>query len=281
MRVGLHVPFTADALDRAQRLGADHVQLRIGPGFPLDLDDDADAPFRRAADELRNRGLQVGSLGFYRNILATDGTERRADHRRLRRVMRIASWFDTDVVGAFAGADPTVPPCPDGLDLQITRFETHWRPVISEAEDRALRLAFENCPMFRGEPVRSINFCHTPDAMARLLDTFSSPAVGLELDPSHLTRQHIDPVAIARRFAARTVHVHAKDHEHPPGQPSRDRFPGRGTIDFPAFFNALRTGGYRGDVTFEPEREPAMSDPVAREQAMAVAIAHLRLATMA
>ena len=284
--LALHAPNDAEQLDEARRLGFEAIQLRLGPGFPsrrrrgnfpVETLDDA----RRAADGLRRRGLRVVALGYYRNMLAADPAERRREIDGLRRVLPMAAIFGTDLIGVFAGRDPELT-----IDDNLPAFAEVWRPLAEEAQDLGLRLAFENCTMFKGYPVRGINLCHTPYAYQRMFELLPAPNLGIELDPSHLWKQRIDPVAFVHRFAGRVFHVHAKDHERLPAElelhgsfdprTSRDRLPGDGEIDLGALFEALAAIGYRGDVTLEVEARSVPEDPPERARAMARAVRVLR-----
>lgn len=291
------------ALTEAATLGLRRIQLRIGPEFPLDPETTPRAEIDRAGESLARRGIEVVALGCYRNPLSPDPDERAAEIERLRQVMSMASLFGTDLVGVFAGRDPN-----RSLEANLPAFHEVWSRLADEAERLDVRLAFENCTMLRGDPPRGINMAFTPHILEAMFAAVPSPRLGLELDPSHLAKQWIDPVAFAEQFATtprtcegdspadvarpdRIFHVHAKDHEVLPVQlrahgrfdirASRDRLPGRGQIDFAALFRALRDRGYRGPITFEPERGTDLPDGISpgdRLQALTESVAHLRRA---
>lgn len=266
MRLGLQIPYDEKHLALLRELGLSDVQLRVGPGFPIETGDAELRDARVAAERLAEQGIRVVALGFYRNLLATDVAEREDDLERLRNVMRMAPLFGTDIIGVFAGRDPE-----KSIEDNIPRFVEVWEPLAREAENHGLGLAFENCTMFRGYPIRGINFSHTPHAYDLMFDALDSPALGVEFDPSHLMKQFLDPIRFLRRFGDRILHVHAKDHEVLPEEMerhgrfdvrgSRDRFPGRGETDFAAIFEALRGIHYRGDITIEGERDPDAQTP--------------------
>lgn len=259
MQLAIQVPYDPTLLDMVETLGLRHVQLRIGPGFPIATDDPSLADARAAAADLKRRGLQVVALGCYRNLLSADPGERRQERERLEIVMTMAPLFGTDLVGVFAGRDPE-----RSVDDNLPRFARTWAPLADRAERLGLRLAVENCTMLRGDPPRSINLAATPWAYEQMFAHVPSHALGIELDPSHLHKQHLDPIAFVERFGHRIMHVHAKDHEHLPAmlaahgrfdtRTSRDRLPGTGEIDFAALFAALHRMDYSGDVTLEVER---------------------------
>ena len=96
------------------------------------------------------------------------------------------------------------------------------------------------------------------------------PALFLLLDPGHLAFAGIDPVALAKRHAARIAHVHLKSVR--PAIAERVRregwsfcravtegvftIPGDGCVDFPAIFRTLAAADYRGWLVAEAEEDP-------------------------
>lgn len=96
------------------------------------------------------------------------------------------------------------------------------------------------------------------------------PAVSLLLDPGHLAFAGIDPVAVARRHAARIGHVHLKSVRPEVAATVRKEgwsfyravangvftIPGDGCVDFPAIFAILASVDYRGWLVAEAEEDP-------------------------
>jgi inosose dehydratase len=96
------------------------------------------------------------------------------------------------------------------------------------------------------------------------------PEVRLLLDPGHLAFAGIDPVAVAKRHAARIAHVHLKSVR--PSVVERVRregwsfcravsegvftIPGDGSVDFPPIFKILADVDYRGWLVVEAEEDP-------------------------
>lgn len=297
--LAIQCPADETALAEAIDLGLHRIQLRIGPEFPLDPETTTRAEIGHAAEQLARRGFEVVALGCYRNPLSPDLAERAAEIARLRQVMDMASLFGTDLIGVFAGRDPN-----RSLEDNLPIFREVWSPLADDAERLGVRLAFENCTMLRGDPPRGINMAFTPSILEAMFAAVPSAQLGIELDPSHLAKQWIDPVVFVESFGItpaeasagtsrleRIFHVHAKDHETLPDQlqthgrfdirASRDRLPGHGQIDFPAFFRALRCRGYRDAVTFEPERGTDLPTGISAEdrfQALEGSIAYLRRA---
>jgi len=112
-------------------------------------------------------------------------------------------------------------------------------------------------------------------------------SVGLLFDTGHLAFAGEDPAAVARRWARRINHVHAKDIR--PGvlaQARRGRWsfldavvagvytvPGDGCVDFAAALRPLAEAGYAGWLIVEAEQDPAKAHPLTYAKA---GYAHLR-----
>ncbi len=96
------------------------------------------------------------------------------------------------------------------------------------------------------------------------------PEISLVLDAGHLAFAGIDPVAVARRHAARIAHVHLKSVRPRVVQQVRDEgwsfyravasgvftTAGSGGVDYPAIFAILAAADYRGWLVVEAEEDP-------------------------
>lgn len=104
----------------------------------------------------------------------------------------------------------------------------------------------------------------------------TSDSVGLLFDTGHLTFAGADPSAIARRWAHRINHVHAKDVRRDVlAQARQGRWsfldsivagvftvPGDGSVDFDATLRPLAETGYSGWLIVEAEQDPAKAHPL-------------------
>ena len=102
----------------------------------------------------------------------------------------------------------------------------------------------------------------------------TGPAVHLLLDTGHATWAGVDPVVLARRYAARIAHVHAKDVRADVARQSEAgdwsfldsvlagvyTVPGDGTVDYVSVFRALPD--YSGWVVMEAEQDPVKAHPL-------------------
>lgn len=104
----------------------------------------------------------------------------------------------------------------------------------------------------------------------------TGPEVGLLLDTGHLTFAGGDPVAAAKRHAARVVHVHCKDIRADVMKDVKARdlpfleavlagvftVPGDGCVDYASVFPPLAAAGYAGWLVVEAEQDPAKAHPL-------------------
>jgi inosose dehydratase len=106
----------------------------------------------------------------------------------------------------------------------------------------------------------------------------STRELSLLLDTGHLAFAGADPLEVARRYASRIVHVHAKNVRQPIVERAREeRFsferavragvftvPGdpEGAIDYAPIFSVLERAGVRGWIVVEAEQDPARASPL-------------------
>lgn len=230
--------------------------------------------------ECGRHGVALTALGYYPNVLDPDPALAGAAVEHLRRVIAAAPLLGLDTVTTFAGRDWT-----RTIDDNWPRFLEVWRPLVCWAEERGVRIAFENCPMLfgRDEWPGGKNLFTTPAIWRRAFSDLNSPAVGLNYDPSHFVIQDMDPAAPLAEFRDRLFHVHAKDVRIDrkaldevgrfdfPLRWHEPRIPGYGEIDWSRFMAELQRVGYAGPVCIEVEDGSFGRDLAGRQRAVRVA----------
>lgn len=93
---------------------------------------------------------------------------------------------------------------------------------------------------------------NTPTTL-RAMQKITSPAFGIDMDPSHIHRAGENPAEALKAVLSRTKHIHIRDCKGPgpsPGAPA-DQACGRGDIDLMAYCKVMVDGGYDGPVCLE------------------------------
>jgi len=101
-----------------------------------------------------------------------------------------------------------------------------------------------------------------PDVLEYLLE-LGGPGIGVCLDTAWAMQigPHLgNPVAWAKKFAGRIYGVHFKDFVFGPNAQWKDVVVGTGTLDLPAFVQALEEGGYPEMTVIEYEADPENPD---------------------
>lgn len=202
----------------------------------------------------------VSSIGLYGNPLTDQQTQ--ADWQRL---IDSAPLFNTDLLVGFAGALPGVA-VPDTIET----FKKVWTPLVRRAQDKGLRIAFENCDMGGWwHDSGGFNIAHAPSTWELMFEAIDSPALGLQWEPCHQMVSLIDPIPQLRQWAAagKIFNVHGKD-----ATVAWDvvrtygirggktyvwhRTPGFGDSNWADIISILRMNGYRGSIDIEGWHDP-------------------------
>ena len=209
---------------------------------------------------LRIHGVKLSGLGYYPNPLDPNPDHRQAVVEHLKKVIRAAPLIGVGVVNTFIGRD-WKKPVADNLSL----VKEVWPSILKEAQAAGVRVGIEHCPMLYADDQwpGGKNLANGPEIWRQLFELLPGDTLGLNLDPSHLVWQFIDAPRAIREFAARIVHVHAKDERidrerlyqvgvlglgwHVP------KLPGLGDVRWGEFFAALTDAGYDGPVVVEVE----------------------------
>ncbi|MDZ4815260.1 MAG: sugar phosphate isomerase/epimerase [Verrucomicrobiota bacterium] len=196
----------------------------------------------------------VDSLGVFGNPLTNDKTI-----NAFELAIDNAHHFGATTVCGFAGRLTDKP-----LPESIPRFKEVFTPLAKRAEDKGIKIGFENCPMGGDWTRGDWNIAHNPMAWELMFDAVPSAAVGLEWEPCHQMGQMIDPMAQLRKWVSKIVHVHGKDSsiyhdilnaEGIGGGGKRPWFhhrsPGFGDSNWTDIISELIMAGFRGSIDIE------------------------------
>ncbi len=263
IRIGTIVPAEPNAAEYIRQIlphGFESFQLTFGAHVgEVDLDQLADRVRETLAAD--GSGAIISSLGVYGNPLIDDRTA--VD---IGRAIDAADRFGCSLVCGFAGRIVDVP-IPDSVEA----FRRVFEPLARRAEDRGVRIAFENCNMGGTWEHGDWNIAHAPSAWEMMFEAVPSPAIGLEWEPCHQMVSLIEPVPQLRQWADRVFHVHGKDAtvlwdvirtrgirggetyvEH--------RTPGFGDTNWTDVISILRQHGYQGSIDIEGWHDPVYRD---------------------
>jgi sugar phosphate isomerase/epimerase len=195
-----------------------------------------------------------------------DGVRARAAER-MQDTARAAARLGVTQVNGFTGSPIwhllySFPPNDFGeIARGYERFAEAWNPILDVFDAEGVRFGLE---------VHPTEIAYDFETTRRALQAVGRrEAVGLNLDPSHLVHQQLDPAAFALEFADRVYHVHIKDvrlrldgrrsilgshldfGEHARGWDFVS--PGHGQVDFEELIRALNRIEYAGPLSIEWE----------------------------
>lgn len=138
---------------------------------------------------------------------------------------------------------------PSGVDWtqNYEDYVDSVRRCCDIAEQAGLRWALEPHP-FR--------YVANASGMLRLIEHVKSPALGMNLDPSHLFPCGEFPEVVVYQLGDRIFHCHFSDND---GETNSHWRPGKGKIDWEALMLALRQVGFNGVISIELEDVPGVS----------------------
>ena len=209
------------ALDVAARVGATAIEIATGGQSRaphLRLDELLADGGRRVAflDAFASRGLRIAALNCSAWPLHPAHGERHV--AIIRSTIRLAAALGVTKLVTMSGNPGDGPagtavnfvwyPWPDDsmalLDRQWEEAIALWRGLAEEAHAAGIQsLAFELHPL---------HLVYNVPTFERMRDAVG-PIIGVNLDPSHLFWQGMDPIAVVRALGRAVTHVHLKDTE--------------------------------------------------------------------
>jgi sugar phosphate isomerase/epimerase len=296
MRLGLFTPvfgnLSLDELLQQMKRYPQITALELGcGGWPgaSHIDPDGllgDAEARRTyRSRLQDAGLTISALSCHNNPVHPRQAIARQDDATFRRTVRLAEALEIPVVVTFSG-------CPGASEQDVTpnwitaawppeyqqalqwqweeRLIPYWREAERFAAEAGVKVALEAHP----------GFCvYNPETLLALRAA-TGPALGINLDPSHLWWQGVDiPAAIALLGEA-IFHFHAKDVALNPVMAGRNGVLdaksygrmnerswlfrsvgwGHGELEWKQIASALRLAGYDSVMSIEHEDALASTD---------------------
>jgi sugar phosphate isomerase/epimerase len=203
IRLGTVVPLnkgnTASFVRQVLPHGFESFQMFIWEKIgELDLD--------RIAGEVRDAigdRATISSIGMFGNPLQSEQAA-----KDWGRCIDACERFGCHIVAGFAGAINGRP-----FAESIPVFKRVWSELARRAEDKGVRLAWENCDMGGEWNRANWNIAHASTAWEILFNEVASPAVGLEWEPCHQMVSLVDPIPQLRKWigSGKIFHLHGKD----------------------------------------------------------------------
>ncbi|MCH2118453.1 MAG: sugar phosphate isomerase/epimerase [Pirellulales bacterium] len=266
-----------DYLAAAREAGIEGVSIGVG-GVTLTRGMDATrllsdaAATGRLLNELAEHEIDLVELNCTGNPLHPDPEIRSRHRKAIESSLELASQIGVRRVTTTSGCPGTGGGAPTWVVWPIFWdgfYERQWEETIAcwtqleaKARDRGVRICIELQP---GMMVYNVA------TFERLLDA-TGEAIAVNLDPSHLFYQGMDPIAIAKHLGNRIGFVHAKDTTidaavvslngvldpsplEAPGRAWTYRAVGEGhPLEWWArFLGTVRSNGYDGPVCIEHE----------------------------
>jgi sugar phosphate isomerase/epimerase len=275
---------------KAQEWGLDGLELACaGDHFEVDKALDSDRYLKDKRDLLEQHGLKCWALTQHlvgqcvcddpiderhqRIVPARvwgdgnpEGVRQRATEE-VKRTGQAAGAFGVNMVVGFTGSKiwltvagfPPVPP--EMIEAGYRDFADRWNPILDVFDQVGVRWASE---------VHPAEIAYDFWTTRRVLEALNyRKAFGLNMDPSHLYWQMVDPIGFIYEYRDSIVYVHVKDalrvldgrngilSSHLPfGNHQRGWdfvSPGRGEVPFERIFRALNDVGYAGPLSIEWE----------------------------
>ncbi|MBC7236102.1 MAG: sugar phosphate isomerase/epimerase [Chloroflexi bacterium] len=207
-----------------------------------------------------------------------EGVRQRAAEE-VKNTARAAAKFGVKVVNGFVGSSVWKylyffpPTSQEIIEKGFKDFADRWNPILDVFDEVGVKFALE---------VHPTEIAYDFWTTKRTLEAIGHrEAFGINLDPSHLYWQMVDPVAFVYEFGAKIYHVHVKESirvldgrngilaSHLDfGDPRRGWdfvSPGRGGVPFERIFRALNSVGYQGPLSVEWEDSGMNREQGARE----------------
>lgn len=215
----------------------------------------------RLKELIKDSGVEITTFGYYSNALQFEDHKKNMEH-----VIDNAHLYGAKIVSTFAGGLEG-----QSVDASMKKFKEVYGDLAKRAEDRGVKIAFENCPMGGTWDKVTCNIAINPRAWEMMFNEVDSPALGLEWEPAHQMIQLIDPIPQLRKWARKIYHLHGKDatvdwnavREYGVMCSSDwyapERTVGFGDTNWRDVFSILHMAGFEGDICVEGYHDPVYS----------------------
>lgn len=227
---------------------------------------DAEALTPETADEIiaytKEKGVEISSLGYYPNTMDPDPEKRKTYIDHIHALIDASALLGVNMVTTFLGRDPK-----KTVEENLELVKEIWPPILQHAEEKGVRIAIENCPMWftADEWPGGQNLMTSPANWRKVFEILPNKNFGINYDPSHFVWQQIDYIKPIYEFKERIFHVHYKDIKLYPDKLAdvgvmaypleymTPKIPGLGDVDWGKYVSALTDIRYDGYSVIEVE----------------------------
>ena len=212
----------ADALKYFTSLGIEMVEIGAG-GFPGKQHADpavllnSETELQKFKDTIQSYGVAISAISCHGNPVHPNREVAATFDKEMREAVLLAEKLGIHQINTFSGCPGDSPDshypnwvtCPWPNDFgEILKYQwedvllPYWAEFVAFAAEHGVnKIAFELHP----------GFCvYNTESMLRIRREIG-PALGANLDPSHLIWQGMEPVAVIRALGDAIFHFHAKD----------------------------------------------------------------------
>lgn len=233
------------------------------------LGDFVNCSIKELKNMLAERGLTLCAWSALNNFLVPEGAALDGQIDRMRASIDEAYELNARVLRVFSGDADDVP-----HEKGLQRIIRTFRLCAPYAEAAGVVMALENHGVFAGRS----------EQILRILKEVDSTALKTTLDPSNYIFVDEDPAKAAMNVLGRVAHVHAKDYRLTREGDGPYSWPtvsgamyscvpiGKGSVDWKAIIEALRSSGYDGCLSIEYEGANPVEGTAESIQALRVMI---------
>lgn len=275
MKLGLHTAILPDytfeeVVDYAKAVGFKSLEVccwpvgkaarRYAGVTHIDVNNIDEEKAKYYMEYAAKKGIEIASLAYYPNALSDDEETALVARDHIKRIIEAADMLGVHMVTTFIGKDKT-----KTIEENIEIMKKVWTPIMRLAEEKGVKVAIENCPMYftKDEWPGGNNLASTPQIWKEMFKI--SPNLGLCYDPSHLVLLGMSVNKPLMDYSDRIFHVHFKDMQIDqekveeygrftyPGLWHTPKLPGMGDVDFAKFIAKLNDIRFNGSACLEME----------------------------
>ena len=216
---------------------------------------------KRIQEAIGDNDCVISSLGIFSDPLSK--TEAGAAViKSWEKLIDNADAFGAGIVTGFTGRIADLP-----IDQSIGRYKEVFGELAKRAEDKGIRIAFENCTCEGTWDKGAVNIAFCERAWEMMFDALPNENIGLEWEPCHQMVQLVDPIPQLKRWAKKIFCLHGKDATidwdaiKGRGIGCGERFawhrtPGFGDSNWTDIISILRMNGFKGCINIEGYHDP-------------------------